>query len=126
MRKINIKEANNILASMGYELNTRELASEILGQSEFYGEFYYQMEDWLTGYLSGETEDIPRGIEGEYLKCALRIEVRDFFDNFDAEDIESDDIEAVVERIFYHSSHNVLDMDFIEDEVHSYLDEREV
>lgn len=105
--------------------SSREKASRILGQVELYGDFYYQLEDWLTDFLDGKERDLPRGIEGEYLRCALRIELRDFFDNKDdVEDIESSDIEECVDRIMNHCSVNVLDIDFISDIVDEYVEEK--
>lgn len=107
------------------EDNARQLAAEILSHFELYGNFYYQLEDWLTDFLNGKKRDLPRGIEGEYLRCALRVELRDFFDNKDdIEDIESDDIEECVDRIVNHCSVNVLDMDFISDIVDEYVKEK--
>lgn len=103
----------------------RKLASEILGQIELYGNFYYKLEDWLTNFLEGRKFDLPRGIEGEYLRCALRVEIRDFFDSEEIEDIESSDIEECVDRIINHCSENVLNMDFIKDIVNEYIEERE-
>lgn len=104
---------------------SREKAARILGQLELYGDFYYKLEDWLTDFLDGKEHDLPRGIEGEYLRCALRVELRDFFDNKDyIEDIESDDIEECVDRILNHCSVNVLDMDFISDIVDEYVEEK--
>lgn len=103
--------------------SNRDKAARILGQLELYGDFYYQLEDWLTDFLDGKERDMPRGIEGEYLRCALRVELRDFFDSKDIEDIESDDIEECVDRILNHCSVNVLDMDFISDIVDEYIEE---
>ena len=104
--------------------SSREKAARLLGQLELYGEFYYKLEDWLTDFLDGKERDMPRGIEGEYLRCALRVELRDFFDSRDdVEDIESSDIEECVDRIINHCSVNVLDMGFISDIVDEYVEE---
>lgn len=105
-------------------LTCRKVATELLGQFELYGDMYYQLEDWLTARLEGQNPDIPLGVEGEYLRCALRIEVRDFFDSKDAIDIESDDIEECVDRIINHFSINVLDVEFINDVVDAYIEEQ--
>ena len=105
--------------------NSRELAARILGQLELYGSFYYQIEDWLTDFLDGKEHDLPIGIEGEYLRCALRVELRDFFYNRDdIDDIESEDIEECVNRIIYHVSENTLNMNFISDIVDEYVEEK--
>ena len=101
----------------------RQLASYILDNFEFYGEFYFKLEDWLTEVLQGNKPEPPRGIEGEYLACALRIELKDFFDNKNYS-YNAEDIEECVDRIINHCSVNVLDMDFISDIVDEYLDER--
>ena len=107
------------------DYTAKQLAAEILGPFELYGEFYYQLEDWLVCILKGDKRDAPIGIQGEYLKCALRVELRDFFDNRDdVEDIESEDIEECVDRIINHCSVNVLDMDFIADIVDEYVEEK--
>ena len=74
----------------------RQLASRILGQLELYGDMYYALEDWLTDFLEGNEHDLPEGIESEYLKCALRVEVRDYFDSNNAIDVEPEDIENVI------------------------------
>jgi hypothetical protein len=104
---------------------SRYKAARILGQLELYGDFYYKLEDWLTDFLDGKERDMPRGVEGEYLRCALRVELRDFFDNKeDVEDIESSDIEECVDRIINHCSVNVLDIDFISDIVDEYVEEK--
>lgn len=104
--------------------SSRNKAARLLGQIELYGDFYYQLEDWLTDFLDGKERDIPRGIEGEYLCCALRIEVRDFFDAKNIEDVESSEIEECVNRIINHPSVNVLDINFISDIVDEYIEER--
>jgi hypothetical protein len=104
-------------------LTCRSIAIELLSQFELYGDMYYQLEDWLTAKLEGLNPDIPKGVEGEYLKCALRIEVRDFFDNKGIENIEASDIEECVERITKHMYVNVLDTQFIEDIVDEYVTE---
>ena len=108
-----------------YMNSSRELAAAILGQLELYGDFYYKIEDWLTNCLEGNVTDLPVGIESEYLKCALRIEVREMFDNRNIEDIESYDIEEVVDRLTSHFSHDILDIQFMSDIIDDYINERE-
>lgn len=104
----------------------RQLASRILGQVELYGDFYYQVEDWLTDFLEGNEHDLPVGIESEYLKCALRVEVRDYFDARGAIDIEPDDIEKVIDELFENFSQSVYNMDFISDTVSDYIDKNNI
>lgn len=104
----------------------RQLASRILGQVELYGDFYYQVEDWLTDFLEGNEHDLPEGIESEYLKCALRVEVRDYFDARGAIDISSEDIENVIDELFDNFSQSVYNMDFISDTVSDYIDKNNI
>ena len=104
----------------------RQLASRILGQLELYGDMYYKLEDWLTDFLEGEEHDLPYGIESEYLRMALRVEVRDYFDSNNAIDVESEDIENVVNELFKSFSENVLNTDFIWDTVRDYIDENNI
>lgn len=103
----------------------RQLASRILGQLELYGDFYYKVEDWLTDFLEGNEHDMPYGIESEYSRMALRVEIRKHFDDQNAIDISSDDIEKVVDlllkgfsRLFY--------TDFIYDTVRDYIDKNNI
>lgn len=103
----------------------RDFASELLGQVELYGDFYYAIEDHLTNSLeTGVVKDLPLGTESEYLKCALRIEVRDYFDQSEVEDLESEDVENVVNKIIYHFSENVLNQELIQNEVQNYLENK--
>jgi hypothetical protein len=105
---------------------SRQMASRILGQLELYGDFYYTLEDWLTDFLEGNEHDIPKGIESEYLKCALRVEVRDCFDAREAIDISSEDIENVIDELFENFSQNVFNTDFIWDTVGDYIDKNNI
>ena len=104
----------------------RQLASRILGQVELYGDFYYQVEDWLTDFLECNEHDLPEGIESEYLKCALRVEVRDYFDANNAIDVEPEDIENVINELFESFSQNVFNTDFIWDTVRDYIDNHNI
>lgn len=104
----------------------RQLASRILGQLELYGDMYYKLEDWLTDFLEGTEHDLPEGIESEYLKCALRVEVRDYFDDNNAIDVEPEDIENVINELFKSFSQNVLNTDFIYDTVRDYIDKNNI
>lgn len=104
----------------------RQIASRILGQTELYGEFYYKMEDWLTKFLEGDEHGLPKGIESEYLRMALRVEVRDYFDAHNAIDVESEDIENVINELFKNFSQNVFNTDFIWDTVRDYIDKNNI
>lgn len=95
----------------------RQLASRILGQIELYGDYYYKLEDWLTAFLEGREKDIPLGLEAEYLRCALRVEIRKFVDEKGFEDFESDQVENVVNDILSSFNKNVLDMELIEEAI---------
>lgn len=104
----------------------RQLASRILGQVELYGDMYYKFEDWLTDFLCGREHDLPEGIEGEYLRCALRIEVRDYFDSYDAIDVSSEDIEKVIDELYDDFSQSVYNTEFISDTVRQYIDSNNI
>lgn len=105
------------------EVSARQQAIEILEDTMLYGGFYYEMEDWLTECLCGNKTELPCGMDSEYLKCAIRIEVRDYFDGVNA-NYTDEDIENVVDRLFGHFSESVLNQSFIESEVSKYLIER--
>ena len=108
-----------------YPSAAREKAASILEDFELYGDFYYTMEDWLTNKLSGDDEALPYQMESEYLKCALRVEIRNYFEGNDF-DYTNEDIETVVDNLFDSFSESVLNQDFIESEVNKFMDEREV
>lgn len=103
-------------------LTCRSVAIELLSQFELYGNMYYQLEDWLTAKLEGLNPPLPRGINSEYLACALRIEVKEFFDML-IDDVNADDIEECVNRIIHDFDHNVLDTEYILDIVNTYITE---
>ena len=109
-----------------YASPSRQMASRILGQLELYGDMYYKLEDWLTDFLCGREHDMPEGIESEYLRMALRVEVRDYFDARGAIDIEPDDIEKVIDELFENFSQSVYNMDFISDTVSDYIDKNNI
>jgi hypothetical protein len=117
----NLKEMISKYEDM--ESNAKEKASEILKDTMLYGDFYYEIEDWLTECLKGNITELPYGIESEYLKCAIRVEVRDYFEGVNAE-YTDEDIENVVDRLFNHFSESVLNQEFIESETSKYLIER--
>jgi hypothetical protein len=102
----------------------RQLASRILGQLELYGDFYYQVEDWLTDFLEGNEHDMPYGIESEYLRMALRVEVRDYLDSSDIE-YDSEDVENIVNDCFDCFGVSVLNDDFIQETVARYVANKE-
>lgn len=105
------------------EVSARQQAIEILQNTMLYGDFYYEIEDWLTECLCGDINELPYGADSEYLKCAVRIEVRDYFEGVNAR-CTDEDIENVVNRLFNHFSESVLNQSFIESEVSRYLIER--
>ena len=100
----------------------RRLASYILNNFEFYGEFYFKLEDWLTEILQGNKPEIPKGIEGEYLACALRIKLKDLFDNKNYS-YTAKDIEECISRIINHHYVDIFNMDFIYEIVDKYIEE---
>ena len=107
----------------GLEINAREQAIEILEDTMLYGDFYYEIEDWLTECLCGNITELPYGVESEYLKCALRVEIRDYFEGINTT-YTDEDIESVLDRLFNHFSESVLNQNFIESEVSRYIIER--
>ena len=100
----------------------RQMASRMLGQTELYGEFYYKMEDWLTKFLEGDEHDLPSGIDKEYLKCALRIEMSNYLDDYDLE-YDSDLIESFVDTLLQGE---VFNRYFIEETINNYLKKKGV
>lgn len=105
------------------EVSARQQAIEILEDTMLYGDFYYEMEDWLTECLCGNITELPYKMESEYLKCALRVQVRDYFEGANA-DYNDEDIENVVSRLFNHFSEPVFNEYFIITETDRYLIER--
>lgn len=105
------------------EVSARQQAIEILEDTMLYGEFYYEMEDWLTECLCGNITTLPFQMDSEYLKCALRVEIRDYFEGVCTK-YTDEDIEDVVDRLLGHFSESVLNQEFIESEVSRYLIER--
>jgi hypothetical protein len=101
----------------------RQLATKILKPFLYRGEFYYKLEDWITDVLDGKDTAPPLGIEGEHLMCALRLEVSDFVEAFEAE-VDDEFIEECVEELINHHA-NVLDMNLIEEVVENKLNEEE-
>ena len=102
----------------------RQIASRMLGQTELYGEFYYKMEDWLTKFLEGDEHDLPKGIESEYLRMALRVEVRDYLDSSEIE-YDSEDVENIINNCFECFGVSVLNDDFIQENVARYIANKE-
>lgn len=105
------------------EVSARQQAIEILEDTMLYGDFYYEIEDWLTECLCGNITELPYGVDSEYLKCALRVEVRDYFEGVNT-NYTDEDIENVVDRLFNHFSESVLNQEFIESETSRYIIER--
>lgn len=128
LHKIENAYAFNIIrksANKEIELSpARQLASRILGQLELYGDFYYKVEDWLTDFLEGNEHDMPYGIESEYLRMALRVEVRDYLDASDIE-YDSTDVEKIVNDCFDCFGVSVLNDDFIQENVARYVANKE-
>ena len=112
------EDAINILQEL---INARHVrAHEILKDTMLYGDSYYRVEDWLNKCLEGDVQDLPPFLESEYLVCAVRIEVRDYFDSLNISATD-EDIENVVDEIFSSFSESVLNMDFIISECNKYL-----
>lgn len=105
-------------------LTCRSIAIELLSQFELYGDMYYQLEDWLTAKLEGLNPNMPKGIEGEYLKCALRVEVKDYLDGSDIK-YDSDDVEKCVDECFECFDNNIFNDRFIQEIVARYIANKE-
>lgn len=105
------------------EVSARQQAIEILEDTMLYGDFYYEMEDWLTECLCGNITTLPFQMDSEYLKCALRVEVRDYFEGVNTL-YNDEDIENVVDRLFSHFNESVLNQEFIESETSRYIIEK--
>lgn len=103
---------------MNSEFSERILAIKILDSFKFYGPFYYKMEDWLTKLLQGDFKPAPKELAGEYLKCALRLEVEDY-----APELDDEDVEDVVHRII-NSNESILNLELIEDMVSKFIGEK--
>jgi hypothetical protein len=86
---------------------------------------YYALEDWLTLKLEGCNPQFPLGIDGEYLRCALRIELRDLNESYFNSKLTTEDLEDCVEKIINHNSVNVLDMEFILEILLETMEEKE-
>ena len=112
-----------ILKNQEMESNARDKAAMILQEVELYGDFYYKIEDWLTNCLKGNYIELPYGTESEYLKCALRVQFKEFAQESNAE-LEDEDIEYMVETVFDHFSENALNMEFLVDVFKKCLIER--
>lgn len=100
--------------------NARERAIEILKDTMLYGDFYYKIEDWLTECLCGNITELPYEADSEYLKCALRILIKEYFERAEAT-YNDEDIENVLDSL---SSEYVIDLYYVEPKIHSYLIER--
>ena len=104
----------------------RAKAARILGNLELHGEVYYKLEDWLTNFLSGKEEEMPKEVQGEYLKSAIRLELKDFFYSKDDEgEFDDEDVEECLNRIINDEHVDVLDVAFISDTVDKYIEEKE-
>ena len=103
--------------------NARENSIKMLEKTEFYGDDYYKMEDWVTDVIKGENKTIPLN-ERMCLDYVLRAEVKDIaFCN----DIEIDDeqVEEILDELHHHFSEDVLNRDFIYDEVQYFINKKQ-
>ena len=76
----------------------RFLAIDILSHFEIHHDFYFEMEDWLTDMLSGNPRPVPSRIYRQYLKSALRVEVKDLNTDYDY-NLTDEDVDNVVDNI---------------------------
>ena len=106
------------------ETSARQTAISILNDFELYGEFYYVMEDWLVDQLTGNFTTLPYEMESEYLKSALRVELKELAQTV-ATHLYDEDIENIVDRLCSpYAKQQVLNMEYIEDEFDRYLIEK--
>lgn len=104
----------------------RQIAAKILSEFNFTADFYYKLEDWLTDILEERNASAPKGIESEYLCCALRVEIEDLIScRNDITNYTAEDIEACVNKIISHNNKNVLDTDFIVDIITEHFNDLE-
>lgn len=103
--------------------NARERAIIILQDSQLYGSVYYTIEDWLTQCLEGNITELPFEMDSEYLRCAIRIEIKNYFEDAGAQYTDRE-VEEVLNRLFYYFNESVLNQTLINDTVHRYLCER--
>ena len=101
----------------------KKQAALILQDFELYGDVYYKMEDWLAKCLAGNFTELPYEMESEYLKCALRVQFKEFAQEFDAK-LEDEDVEDMIETVFDYFSENALNMEFLVDVFKKHLIER--
>ena len=68
---------------------------------------------------------MPKEVQGEYLKSAIRVELKDFFYSKDDEgEFDDEDVEECLNRIINDEHVDVLDVAFISDTVDKYIEEK--
>jgi hypothetical protein len=102
--------------------DSRKLATKIVDIFEFYGNAYYEVEDWVTACIEGYHSDVPN-IDYEYLKCAVAVEVRDYL-NRSGINYNDHTIRECVDACFDCYENSVLNTEFIQETVARYIANR--
>lgn len=101
---------------------SRRLAAKIVAPFKFYGQAYYEVEDWITACIEGYHSDVPN-IDYEYLKCAIYIEVQDYL-NRSGIDHNDHTIRECTDACFECYENSVLNNEFIQETVARYIANR--
>lgn len=107
-------------------IDAKTKAQKILSDLPLYGIMYYQLEDWLTDCIEGKFREMPLGTEAEFLKGALRLEIKDYLEYKDnnitltPNDVTSvqytdEDVENILDIILDDFNNNALNTEFIQD-----------
>lgn len=104
--------------------HAREKAIYILQDLEFYGNYYYELEDWLTEVILGNKPEMPMGIVAEQLNCVIRAEIKDIA-MCNAIELEDEEVEEILDEVNGHFSEDVVNRDFIYDEVQDFVNKKQ-
>ena len=102
--------------------DSRKLASKIVDPFRFYGEAYYEVEDWVTACIEGYHSNVPN-IDHEYLKCAVAIEIQNYLD-ISGIDYTDHTIRECIEACFDCYENSVINTEFIQETVARYIANR--
>ena len=102
--------------------DSRKLASKIVDPFRFYGEAYYEVEDWVTACIEGYRADVPN-IDHEYIKCAVAIEIQNYLE-ISGIDYNDHTIRECTEACFDCYENSVLNTEFIQETVARYIANR--
>jgi hypothetical protein len=102
--------------------DSRKLAAKIVDPFRFYGDAYYEVEDWVTACIEGYHSNVPN-IEHEYLKCAVAIEIQNYLD-ISGIDYNDHTIRECTEACFDCYENSVINTEFIQETVARYIANR--